>query len=1163
MSRSNRGERLGGQARIMWLAMLLVCAMLLGATLAQGGVTGSISGTVTDSSGAIMQGVTVTALSVQTGVKQQVTTNAQGFYEFLTLPVGGYEIDCVYTGFTHYHETGLILDVNTALRVDITLQVGTSAETVSVKATSLQVDTTTTEQGEVIGSREIMAVPLNGRSYTDLLALQPGVSPAAGVSGFAVSGSLSPGLVSVSGQRQTNNAFLVNDATVNEGVFGGTAIIPNLDSIAEFRLLTTNVSAEYGNYNGGQVNAVTKSGTNRFHGDAFNFLRNTDLDARNFYDPSRGKYIQNQFGGTFGGPVKHDKVFFFADYQGTRQIIGVSTGLIPVPSAQDLTGNLSDVAQQLKGTVGGASWASTLAQELGYPVTAGEAYYTPGCASSSQCVFPHAVIPPSAFSAPTTHILQYFPKPNVGPYFDSSAFDNTLRDDKGAIRVDGESRWGRLSGYYFLDDFSGVKPFFYATVPGWPDANRGKADLLVLSDTKSFGAAVNEVHFSFTRDLNFTGQPVGGLGPSLSSLGFTGIFPEDPQAEGVMGLAFNNYTLGISPSEQKHAQNIFQVEDNYMKVIGTHTLKIGGTVYKVQLDNRLPNLFANGNFSFNGSETGFDFADFLIGAPDFYIQGGPGAVDNRAPYLGLFGEDSWRVNRDITLNYGLRWEVMPFWHDTHDRLQAIVPGEQSVVFPGAPEGWVFPGDPNIPSTLVRTGYKNFAPRIGLAYAPSAQGGALGKLTGGPGKMSIRLGFGVFYSSVQDDTDQNEIAEPPYGLFYVSPLPSLFANPFIDRSTAVNNGQRFPVTYPPPPSPSHPNNTLNWAQFEPLSVGGTDIDSRVPESTEYSAFLQRQLGRDTLLNVGYAGSQGHRLVASWEANPGNPALCLSVSQPSEVLPGTATCGPFGENGVYYPITGGVINSTRQPLGPNWVSSGYIGTIANSSYNALEVSVRHTSGRMTLLASYTYSKSLDNSSDLSAMQINPLNFEASKGLSSFDITNNFVFSYSCELPVDKLFRADNRLTRGWMLSGITRFATGVPVLLSEQDDRSLVGTSLDGVGPGEMVDTPQVTAGNLNFTNPRSGNPYFNTSLFSPEPLGQFGNSDRSFFHGPGINNWDMGLQKDFHLTEAKTVEFRGEFFSVFNHAQFGSPNGNLTSGTFGLVTTATGGRVGQLGLKFLF
>jgi hypothetical protein len=315
----------------------------------------------------------------------------------------------------------------------------------------------------------------------------------------------------------------------------------------------------------------------------------------------------------------------------------------------------------------------------------------------------------------------------------------------------------------------------------------------------------------------------------------------------------------------------------------------------------------------------------------------------------------------------------------------------------------------------------------------------------------------------------------------------------------------------------------------------------------------------LLSVSYVGAQGHRLLSSLQANPGNEALCLSVSQASQVMPGTPTCGPNGENGVYHPVGGGIINGTRGPFGPNFTSEGYFITIGKSSYNSFQISLRQKINRLEFLAGYTYSKSLDNASGYGE-QINLLD-PGARALSSFNMTHNFVISYDYSLPFDRL-GGPSRLVKGWRLSGITRFATGLPVTLVETDDNSLLGTS--GAGAISLpVDTPNFTPGPMHITDPRSGLPYFNTSLFSPETIGTLGTSSRRFFPGPGLNNWDIALLKDTMIKEGMNLQFRAEVFNAFNHAQFGQPDGNVNSQTFGLITTANSPRIMQLSLKLLF
>jgi hypothetical protein len=1145
-----------------------------------------ISGIVTDVSGATVSGATVRVKSVETGIVDTRETNADGFYAFLDLPPGHYDIEVEKTGFAIVRQTGILLDVDSAKVLNLKLNVGQVSEKVEVSTQAVQIDTASTQLGEVISGQTITAVPLVTRSYTDLLALQPGVAPtssglagatggefsATGFTFTSVSGDLNAGYLSVNGQRESANGFLLNGTTVQEFAFSGAAIIPNLDSIEEFRILTNNFDAEYGNYAGGQINVVTKSGSNAYHGSLFEFLRNTDLDAKNYFETQRDPYQQNQFGGTFGGPLKRDKLFFFIDFQGNHVVQGQtgSLGQIPVASGAERTGDFSALAANLTGTVQGPAWAQQLTTEAGtYTVTQGEPYYFAGCTSAT-CVFPGAQIPTNFWTTPSQNLLPYIPPvstiSNGVSLFIPSSSPSHLVDDKFSGRLDDNTRAGMLTAYYFYDQYNQHVP--NALLPGFGSQFRGRSQVADFGDSKTFGSStVNDARFGFTRLLYVIHAPTGGYNVTPASLGF----PEGPNTLGISpvnnyahipGIHFNLFSFGASGGPLGVTESTFQVMDNLSKVIGTHTITIGGQFRYNQLTEY--NVGSNGDFDFNGSETGVDFADFLIGAPAAFSQGESYPSYGRARYFGLFAQDSWRAKPNLTFNYGLRWDVSRPWSELHGELETLVPGLQSVLFPGSPTGWVFPGDPGIPSTLAPTRYNNFAPRLGMAYSPSADSGLLRTLTGGPGKSTIRVGWGKFYSTFEGATNFNEIGDAPFGNYYGSPVPPEFETPFVDRGTGHVEGQRFPT--PPPPynvSASNPDTSINWALFLPIGTSPAFWHENVlPYTEEYELSIERQFGQGTLLSASYVGTQGHHLLSSLEANAGNPALCLSVSQQSEVLPNTPVCGPNQENGVFSPITGGTINGTRGPYGPNFESDGYFISIGESSYNSLQLSLRERISRLSFLAGYTYAKSLDNASGYGE-QINPLN-TGQKSLSAFDVRNNFVVSYDYRLPVD-LLHGPSRLVNGWRISGITRFSAGSPVTLWESDDNSLLGTA--GAGAISLpVDTPNYTPGSLHITDPRSGLPYFDTSLFSPETLGQLGTSRRRFFAAPGLNNWDVAILKDTAIREQMNLEFRAEFFNAFNHAQFGQPDGNVddqATNTFGLITSANPPRIMQFSLKLLF
>jgi hypothetical protein len=1186
-------KRSGDLAICLALAFLLLLAIPLRA-----GVGGSISGTVTDSSGAAVVKADITITNRETGLRQTAASDDRGFYSFPNLPIGKYELEVASTGFRSYRRTGIVLDANSALKIDAVLSVGERTDTVLIVDNPLIVETINTQNGQVVSGAQMTAVPLNGRSFTDLLTLQPGVAPATsitsetvqdvGASVLSPSGDLNPGTISINGQREFANSFIVNGSDVQEDVNMGTAIVPNLDSIAEFRILTNNFDAEYGEFSGGQINVVTKSGSNVFHGDVFEFARNTDLDARNYFSPTRGAFDQNQFGGTFGGPMQRDKVFFFGDYQGTRSRQGVDTGQIPVPSVADRSGHLSDLASSfvttdangntVPTTVGGPYFASLLSEKLGYAVTAGEPYYTAGCTSAT-CVFPGAVIPQNAWSAPATNLLKYIPGANnPNGTFSTSSSNLTLRDDKGAYRLDADTHWGLLSAYYFLDDWSQDNPYPIAqggaNVPGFSALYLGRAQLLSLGDTKTINStSLNEFRFSYLRNSNDLGKPVGGVGTSLASQGFQvgqgtpGIVALSPKTEGVESVGFNSFTMGTNTNELDQAGNTFQWLDNFSKVIGNHTLKLGGEFHYDQVNVNAIAQF-NGSFLFFGTETGSDFADFLLGVPSQYNQSQLQPFYGRNKYLGLYGQDSWRATRKLTLNYGLRWDRIEPWYEKYNQIATFLAGEQSLVFPGAPRGILYPTDPGVPRTLAPPGNRDFAPRIGLAYSPEGNGdGLLAKILGGPGKTSIRASYGMFYTAIEALTIGVMSANAPYGTTYTSPAPPLFATPFVTAANGQNLGQVFPVTLAPlDSSASHPDPNIDWSQFEPITgLPNYPTTNRIPYTEEYMLSLERGFGANTVLSLNYVGTQGHRLLVLEEANPGNPALCLELSNPANLAPGQVPCGPFGEDTTYTTSAGQVYNGTRGPLGSNFGSNANQSTIGNSDYNALQITLRHTTKRLNVLAGYTFSKSEDQSSNIGE-EVNPLNPSLSKALSAFDVKHNFVVSYSYQLPVEKLFRAVNRWTEGWELSGITRFSSGLPVTLVNFGDNSLLGSEPNGIN-NFGVDEPDYNGGPLSLNhNPRNGLSYFNTSQFSENALGSAGTARRRFFYGPGMDNYDMALLKNVRLDESKSFQFRVEAFNAFNHAQFFGPqavDGNIDSSTFGQVISAAPPRLVQFGAKFFF
>lgn len=1202
--------------------MLLLCAYVVAAVLACGtwamaDVGGAILGTVTDPSGAVVAGAQVSLRNADTGLSRSLKTDSMGNFEFLAVPIGShYAVEVEASGFQKSSQADIKLVVNQRYRADFTLAPGAAAQTVEVKANPVQVEATSTQLGDVIEDRKMTSLPLNGRSYTDLMGLQAGVAPSQLNTGFIrysnrpVSGSLFAGNVSVNGEREAANSFLVNGGDVEESRNNGTSVVPVIDSIQEFRLITNSSDAEYGRFAGGIVNVVTKSGTNALHGSVFEFLRNDKLDARNFFnhdqlDPvtgqtipgsGRGSLKQSQFGATAGGPIWKNHLFFFGDYQGTREVVGVTTGTLDVPSQLERRGDFSDATavgySPLTGVVRGDNVAGNhtmdevLTQRLGYAVSSGEPYWVSGCqtladAQAGLCVFPSQVIPQAAWNPVAVSTLKFIPSP-IGavqgtPFFSTSAFNKTLRDDKFGARIDlATSSKGNWAFYYHFDDSTVLDPYAGGSVPGFGGSSVNRAQQVNVSNTRSFGPnVVNEARLNFTRTALNGSKPVSGLG-GYSTFGFVegglGLVPVSTEFEGLPSLSFGSLGLGLGvpATVPRQFNNTWHVSDSLSLARGRHTMKFGGE-YRYYIINNLNFASGNGLFQFDGSETGNDFADYLVGAPSYFEQSSLQRLDTRTKYFAAFAEDSFKIRPNFTLNYGLRWDVSQPFYDKQGKVETFIPGRQSTIFPDAPQGWVFPGDSGVPQTLEPTRYDKFAPRVGLAYSPGFTGGVLAKLFGGPGRTSIRMAYGVYYNAVEQLTLFYEIGDAPFGLFYVSPTQVYLDEPYKDRISGNDPGQRFPFANPVPGAP------ISFAKYQPITGSPAyRLNNTQPYSEHYNFNIQRQLGVSGILTLSYVGSQGHHLLGRLPYNPGSRSRCFAINAILAQSNPTATpCGPGLEDQIYDLGNGQFAYGTR----PYSVTSGrylnqgildfsdqdYTATVGNSSYNSLQVSLEKRVGALRFLGAYTLGKSLDDGSGYQDF-FNPYDQRANRALSTFDVTHNFVGSYTYDLPFRRLSGSTQgalfKLLDGWQVSGITRFSTGVPVTLTNSGDRSLCGC-----GFGIPVDRPNYTGQPIKFLNPRDteSRDYFSTgsAYFSQETIGVPGTSSRRFFHGPGLNNWDFALHKITSINERFSVEFRAEFFNIFNHTQFKNPNGNVASASFGRVSGALPPRIGQVGLKVNF
>ena len=1271
---------------ILLAVVLAVVMMALAASWGSAQSTGGrVRGTVSDASGGVVAGVNVTLTNTATNVSRQTVTGANGEYLFLEVPVGPYEISVNQPGFKRFLRKDITVDLNTVLGVDIALQLGGSTEVVEVTGEPPVIDTTTTQLGAVVGSREVTQLPLNTRDTYQLLQLQPGVQSQLGNDLFY--GSDKPGVVTVNGGRGRSNNYSVNGGDGNDLFANLPAVQPSPDSIEEFRVITNSFDAEYGRNSGSVVNVVTKSGTNEFHGSAFEFFRNTVLDARPFtFTPSnKPDFQQNQFGGTLGGPIKKDKTFFFASYEGRRIKQGILSNPVPLLTSDQLNGNFSD----LSGTLTTAPTASVLQGRCGGQLTpAANAELTNiisgGTPTSGNygILFPNGAIPTQCFDPLSTSIYNQYVHPTSNGVF-QAAPNKIDNGDQFSVRVDHDlTKNQKLSAYYYFDDDNTTDPFAKFQQAGgnlgnFPGLFSTRTQQVNVTHTWTIGTtSVNEFRFAYFREgqskfnsPTFTAAVQNSCGSAASAFCFTGTTDQPlmdgsgnilapSKAYGIFpnlgaskeGLPFISVSGGLTVGNNFEGQlpqtgNTFQFADNFSKILGTHSLKFGGDIRYQKFDQTLY-YNVNGYIQFQpggANDTGDTYANFLLGLPNSYSQGSAQAELVRSTSVYLFVQDSWKARPSLTFNYGLRWEMNTPLTDIGQKVQTYRPGQVSTIYPCkldpsnpladltqpdngcqsgglTPVGLVFPGDKGVPGGLTNTYYKAFAPRLGFNWSPSASDGLLKDITGGAGRTSISGGWGLFYNPIEQLVLEQFSAEPPFGgsNFITDPV---FQAPFVTQGGSVNPNPFNGILNPPRGQP------IDWSTFRSILLYGQfPANLRTQYAAQYNLTVKRELPGNLLFQVGYVGSQGHRLLGSYDLNHGNPDTCNGLAAIPGVLSGPGgspiSCSSYGADNSYFIPAGTVIpnitnihtpsfnglilpynagsGGTQIPagtvVGPNGITLVGIrqyssplcqpltgagcpadgipvfsnifteNTIAHSNYNSLQVLVeKHYSHGLQFSGAYTYSKSLDNSSSFES-SLNPINLNATYGPSLFDARHRFVFSYVWEIPAPKYDGFKGQMIDGWQVSGIVTYQTGFPVRITSSDDVEEFSSTFFEA-PGEPNWAAGYPTTHLTQWNPKTHNGLtFDPNQFTNATVtpGTIGNAPRSICCQPGIANWDMGFFKGFQLKERLQMQFRAELYNIWNHAQFYSVDGNISDGpTFGLAQKVRDPRQVQFALKFLF
>ena len=1067
---------------------------------------GTLEGQISDPAAALVSNAEVSVHNAQTGLTRTVHSSHQGSFHFSDLPIGTYLLEVKSSGFAPYSASSIRIDIGQVVNWPVQLQIASEHSEVNVSGQTVTVDTSPTI-GNVVSEKEAADLPLNGRDLTQLGRLQPGVAPmTAGLSqagGIARSGQA----YAVNGQRPESNNYLLDGAANVDSVNGGYALRTPVDAVNEFRILTLNAPAEYGDTSGATTSVVTKSGSNSFHGDVYEFLRNNAMDARNFFAAQTEPLHRNQYGATLGGPARKNKDFFFVYYEGQRNSAGTTQAAI-VPTAAERNGDFSGLSDPATGQ------------------------HVPLINEFSGQPFPGNQIPSSMQNPIAVQAEKLYPLPNSGTnVFESTQLGST-NFDQGGFRVDhyfgpNDQVFARYSTSS-LHQFDPL-PISGAGVPGFPVTD----DIATNSATASWvhlisPQTVQTVRGSFLRNAFLAGQAANHT-PG-SSLGFQ-YQPTLGLNQGVPYLIVSGYASLGNPitGPQNTYQNDYQGSYSLALTRGRHNLKFGADLTREQI-NAILGIATNGFFVFASFPASDSFASFLLGQSVQFFQGG-GQFDRglRKWVAAGYAQDEYRISPRLTLNLGLRYEVNTPYVDTRNRMNAWAPGQQSKIYPNAPAGLLFPGDAGVPAGIAAVDYREFMPRVGLAWDPF-----------GGNKTVVRAGYGIFYDGYTNGVGgplQAAISALPWTQAYQLAGPGFnLANPYGGTATPFG-GKTF---------------------VAPATVLTVQSGMQPPYSQNWNLSIERTIATDYLLDLRYVGNKGTHLPRFIEANPSIYGPGVNSNNNSQIRQYT-TCNAAGVC--------------------NYGSVGLLADNSSSTYHALEVAFsRQYAHGLSFLASYWYSKSLDYISTLNVagsaptlvagendLAQNPFDLRAEHGPSLFDATQRFVFSGTWALPGRRgASRAIAFLASGWQLNAIASLSTGTPFTVYDSADVSLQGSAPEI--SGFYSSRPDLIS-NPNAEQPHTPNQWVSRAAFlqlnQQTQAGQFGNEGRNAVRGPGIENVDLSFFKYFRIDEARRVQFRAECFNLLNHANFGLPVNDLESPAFGQILQAGAPRLLQLAVKFVF
>jgi outer membrane receptor protein involved in Fe transport len=1022
--------------------------------------SGAILGTVNDSNGAVITEATIKATNIQTGFARTATTDGEGRYRIQLLPLGKYEVKAEHAGFASEVRSGIELTVGRDAVLDFTLKAGKVEESVVIVGEASLVETTNSSLTGFVGERRIHELPLNGRDVFQLSTLQVGVINTAGLTtGDTIDVGPGTSKIAVNGSRITSNSFLLDGTWLNDAynntpgpVSGGFSAA---DTIQEFQIITNNFSAEYGGAGGAVITAVSKSGTNKFHGTAFEFLRNSALDARNFFDPGDvPPFKRNQFGGTIGGPIIKNKTFFFASYEGLQERLGVT-------------------------------------RRFAVPTEAARARAVP------------KVVP----------YVNLYPMPNGEDLGNGAAFYLRAGNDKTTDnfvtgRVDHIiSGKDTLFGRYTFDDSSQTLQNEVIQ----DSITDGRNQYLTLGENHIFSPTLlNSFRFGFNRSVINADKPFIQDTTSLGFIpghrlgSFFGISEVAPLGSNIFTPRFFAY-------------NQYEYSDHLVISQGAHSIKTGFTGRRMQL-NALSNLTVDGIYIYFGLPGVSTLDAFLLGLPAAFVAPTPGSDFYRGireSIFGFYGQDDWKVTPKLTVNLGLRYEFFTTPTEVNGKISNL----RSVTDPAPTVGEPFIDNPS---------KKNFAPRIGFAYDPF-----------GDGKTSIRAGYGIFDIMIYPFNYRFEMSnQPPYAstALVIGPPPFFFPAPFPNAFDAIAS-----------PVP------------QKLSVNSFDFNPARSYMQQYNLSVQREVLPSYVLTVSYVGSRGVHLARRNDTNQ-------------------RTDWFIQDGRKFFPVLPPGVPPESKRLNPNLASIRHMFWDANSTYNALQVKLdkRYTHG-LDFQASYTYSRALDDASDTETTFANQapgarlqdsFDTRSERGLASFDVRHNFVFSATYELPTNKSFKGiTDKLLNGWETTAILTAHSGFPFGLFLGFDRA------NDASADNVAQRPDIVPGR-SYGSAITGKVerYVDPSAFQLPPENSYGNSARNPLIGPGLATFDLGLFKNTDVTEGFKIQFRAEAFNLFNRANFAIPedlvifpdSSGVVPGNFGRITrTSTSSRQLQFAIKFVF